>query len=422
VVTKRGYVQIIDHKNYNPRLIEYLTDSGWIGDIPPAEYLALFLRKLENPVEIWGHAFRNQLSPRARHLLFILTTMPTESRIGDVGQAFVSLHNSQCAKFGIAHSATDFNSALKELDGTFAGTRKVQEFVLVRFQNPSIRDFMQYLLLSGELLPEVIASLVFFEQAQWFVETLREEKPQVPSDELARHIPQIVGALKTLVDANSCSISVEGQQQWARITAKMANPAARLATIASAFANQKDRNDVGWMETKISELVAGLEAGKISPSSVVRSIEPLKALGYLDSDAGKYLVVVLKDQAMSEPCGLDDFETLANVIKTVPQSFGEAELKTVRAAYSKFADQYATECDFTNPDELRDEAYRIGDVGDLLRVDTDAAQETLRASADEIEKRERSDRDDDDDRRGGGDVSDECSDGELDSMFGTLGS
>ena len=70
LVTQRGYVQIVDHKNYNPRVIQYLTDVIWIGETPSTEYLALFLRNLDNPVEIWGHAFRNQLSDKSRHLLF----------------------------------------------------------------------------------------------------------------------------------------------------------------------------------------------------------------------------------------------------------------------------------------------------------------------------------------------------------------
>jgi len=184
LVAKRGYVQIVDHENYNPRLIEYLTDSAWIGDIPPTDYLKLFLRKLDNPVEIWEHAFRNQLSDRARNLLFVLTSMPAEVRMADLERAFASFHNSQCTKFAISHSATDFNNALKELDGTFVSTRKVQEAVLVRFQNPSIRDFMQYLLLGGEALAGVVGSLVFFEQAQWFVEKQSEKKPQFRLDEL----------------------------------------------------------------------------------------------------------------------------------------------------------------------------------------------------------------------------------------------
>lgn len=421
LVAKRGYVLIVDHKNYNPRLIEYLTDSAWIGEIAPTDYMTLFLRKLDNPAEIWEHAFRNQLSDRARDLLFILTTMPTESRIGDVEKAFVSFHNSQCAQFGIPHSATDFNSALKELDGTFASTRKVQDYVLVRFQNPSIRDFMQFLLLAGELLPEVISALVFFEQAQWFVETLSEEKPQVPVDELARRIPQLLEALKRLFEATSCSIAVDGHQNWQRITEKKVNPSGRIATIGSAVSRRADRADADWMTARIAELASSLHDGKLSASSVVGSIESLKALGYLESDAGKQLVLALKNSATSEPYDLDDFETLANVVHSVPKSFVESELESIRVAYSEYADRYAGECDLTNPDELREEASRISDIGDLLKVDTKTAQETLRQSAHEIEVEQESRWDDDDDRRGGG-SSDECSDGELDSMFGTLSS
>ncbi len=420
LVAKRGYVQVIDHSNYNPRLIEYLTDLAWIGEVSSSDYLTLFLHKLDNPVEIWEHAFRNQLSDRARHLLFIFTTLPTESRLGDVEQAFTSFHNSLCARFGIAHSVTDFKSALKELDGTFAATRKAQDQVLVRFQNPSIRDFMQNLLLGGELLEEVIASLSFFEQAKWFVETLREETPQVSREELTRHIPQIVDALQRLIYANSCSISVVGTQRWALITSEPANPAARLATIASFTANQKGRSDAEWISAKLAELVGSLKADKLTAASIVGSVETLKELGHLDSDAGKELVVALKAQAMSDLCGLDDFETLATIIDTLPESFDEAEVESVRAAYSGFADQHAIECDFTNPDELRDEASRISELGDLLQVDTVFAQDALKEKADEIEREEPPDWDGDDDRRGG--ASDECSDGELDSMFGTLNS
>jgi hypothetical protein len=420
LVRKQGYVQVIDHKNYNPRLIEYLTDLAWIGEVSSSEYLAMFLRKLDNPVEIWEHAFRNQLSDRARHLLFILTTLPTDCRLGDVEYAFATFHNSQCARFGIARSATDFKGALKELDGTFASTRKVQEQVLVRFQNPSIRDFMQNILLGGELLEEVIVSLSFFEQARWFVETLKEEKPQVSRMELTRHIPDVVGALQRLIYVRSCSVSVVGTQQWAQIREEPENPAARLAVIASFTATQNDRREAGWIVVTLAELLGRLKAGELSAGLIVGSVETLKELGYLDSDVGFELVRALKTEAMSDPCDLDDFEILANVINLLPELFDEDELETVRVVYSEFADGHAEECDFTNPDELREEASRIGEIGNLLEVDTESVQEMLKQSANEIEETEGSDWDDDE-RGSGRGASDECSDIELDSMFGTLG-
>jgi hypothetical protein len=64
------------------------------------------------------------------------------------------------------------------------------------------------------------------------------------------------------------------------------------------------------VETKISELADNLESDEVSASSIIDSIATLKELAYLDSDAGKKLVVALKIQAMSDPYALDDFETL----------------------------------------------------------------------------------------------------------------
>jgi hypothetical protein len=420
LVAERGYVQIVDHRNYNPRLIEYLTNSMWIGNTPPDDYLTLFLQNLDNPVKIWGHAFHNQLSDGARHLLLVLTTMPTESRMVDIERAFMAFHNSQCAKLSIAHRSTDFTNALKELDGTFVATRKVQESVLVRFQNPSIRDFMRNLLLDGELLGEVIESVVFFEQAQWFIETLDDEMPSAIPGAIVRHGSILIEVLQRLVKAKGCSFFAVGSQARQHISPMILDPVARLATIARAISTEKHHQDRGWVIEKLSELSSKLVTGELSASFFVGSIETLQELGYLESAEGKRLVLALKSRVMNEPSDLDDFETLAKVINTLPQLFDESEVESVREAYSEYADRHAVECDFTNPEELRDEASRVSSIGDLLHVDVDSAQDILRESANEMEKEEESHWDDDYERYASGHV-DVCSDRELDSMFGTLG-
>jgi len=420
LVAKRGYAQIVDHKNYNPRLIEYLTDLAWVGKSSSVEYLPLFLRNLDNPVEIWGYAFRQQLSDRARHLLFVLTTMPTESRMEDFEEVFSVFHNAQCKRFNIANRVTDFKNALKELDGTFVATRKIQGSVLVLFQNPSIRDFMQNLLLEGEMLSEVIISLVFFEQGQWFVETMNDKKSKLPLKELLRHVPKILNALQRLIETKSCSFSVYGEQPNLHISPKIVNPAARLTTVALAISIQKKQDNGKWMTIKISELTSKLTARELSPMSCVALITILKKLGYLTSNEGNRLASALKASAMNDPSDIEDFETLAKMIKILPHFFVESELKIVRKTYSGFADQYASECDLGNPAEIRAEASRIGSVGDFLQVDTNDAQASLIESADKIEEgEEEPDWDRDDDLRGSGDSAD-CSDAELDSMFGTL--
>lgn len=317
LTTKRGYLSIVDHKNYNPRLIEFLTDMDWVGDTAPKEYLALFLKKLDNPVDIWEHAFRNQLSDKAKNLLFILTTMPIETRINDVEKAFRAFHNLRCSKYSIAHSESDFQKALKELDGTFTATRRVPDCILVRFQNPSIRDFMQYLLLGGESLSDAITSLVFFEQAQWLAARLNEEASQLPMDALILHAASIIQALRKLIDAPSCTVLTYSPY----LHVETSDSISRLATIASAAQKHMHREDSEWVEGQIAELSKRLAAGQIYPSTIIQSMKPLQEYGYLETSSGMELISKLKIKTMCEPSDLDEFETLANLIDIVPQHF-----------------------------------------------------------------------------------------------------
>lgn len=428
LVTGRGYLKIVDHQNYNPRLVEYLTDSAWMGDIPARDYPALFLRKLDNPVAIWDHAFRNQLSDRARHLLFVLTTMPRESLMRDVEKAFEAFHLPQCRRFGIARSTTDFNTALKELDGTFVATRQIQYCVLVRFQNPSIRDFMQNLLFGGECLRELLGSLVFFEQARWFADTLREESPQLSLLHLRDRVDEIVGAMEELIDMPSCSIRVEGADAWQRFSILQSNPATRVAQFATAVKGANTPKTAAFIASRIGQLAERLEAGSISATSCFEAVETLGALGHLANEQGERFEKALKTAASSHLSDFDDFETVAGVIDALPHLFGEDELEEIKGAYAAFAAGYAEGCvsgsiDISDPELLREEASRIEHVGDLLTVNTQKAQERINEHAEKMERRSREREEWEYDHRsqsGGG--GEDCSDREMDSMFGTLGS
>jgi hypothetical protein len=293
--------------------------------------------------------------------------------------------------------------------------------MLVRFQNPSIRDFMQNLLLTGELLPEVINTLVFFEQAKWFEATLRDKNPQISLKALKPHASKIADMMQSLIGVPSCSISVYEDQKWQHLSRDEIDLAKRLASTAKALSKRNVRDDDEWMAEKISKLITLLDENEISLSSCIGPIKVLNYLGYLGSDEGNELISLLKSRAMDAPADMDDFETLANVVKALPRLFAESELEAVREAYSTFVEHYGTSCDIRNPEKLREEASRVEDVGDLLEVDTNSAQEALREAADEIET-EQDERPDDDDDWRGGQNSEVCSNSELDSMFGTLAS
>src|SRR4029078_238673 len=86
----RAYLQIIDHPNYNPRIIEYMTDRDRLRGTSRSKYISRFIATLDNPEELWSHAFTSQILPESRILLMILVTLPRQIFLEDLTTAFTS--------------------------------------------------------------------------------------------------------------------------------------------------------------------------------------------------------------------------------------------------------------------------------------------------------------------------------------------
>lgn len=62
IFNERHYLEIIDHPNYNPRIIDLMTKYSRLQCIQPNNYFKFFMSNLDNPLEVWRHAFEEQLS------------------------------------------------------------------------------------------------------------------------------------------------------------------------------------------------------------------------------------------------------------------------------------------------------------------------------------------------------------------------
>jgi DNA polymerase III delta prime subunit len=143
--------KIVDHKNYNPRIIEAMTDGIHIREVTPAHYAEAFLSALDNPHQLWDTAFRTHIAPRCRHLLFCLFfSSEYGAELDELKIAFNALHPEICKKYNISYGAKDFEESVKILEGGFvsiSGTR-------VSFINPSLRDYMTGYLDDAEMLSD----------------------------------------------------------------------------------------------------------------------------------------------------------------------------------------------------------------------------------------------------------------------------
>src|SRR5260370_15480551 len=142
-----------------------MTQYRYASRIDPTKYFDEFVRSLANPARIWDHAFRNDLSEAAQHVLLALASMPPTVLLSDLRVAFDSFYQHRRNKIGFATSSRDFEHALKGLDGNFVQTNLVGEDPVIAFHNPSINDYLDsYLAESPHDVADLLHSVAFFEQ------------------------------------------------------------------------------------------------------------------------------------------------------------------------------------------------------------------------------------------------------------------
>lgn len=132
------FLEIIDHRNFNPRLIDLLTSADYvsIADRPIRETVR---HVLDNPHELWEKPYRNHFTEGARGLMLALFF--NEGRVGlqALEAAFQQMVGSMGLTIGRADIPVRFRAALKELEGSAIAIEDRH----VRFANPGIRDFLQ---------------------------------------------------------------------------------------------------------------------------------------------------------------------------------------------------------------------------------------------------------------------------------------
>lgn len=72
LMKRNQFLNIIDHVNFNPRIIEYVTKKKNIIGKTEESYYNFILSKLNNPKDVWQDEFENRIEPIDRIFLYIL--------------------------------------------------------------------------------------------------------------------------------------------------------------------------------------------------------------------------------------------------------------------------------------------------------------------------------------------------------------
>ena len=139
ILKRDFYLDIVRHGGFNPRLVEWLSTYRRVRAVPVEEYREFVGGLLDDPSEIWRHAYEHQVSDAARSLLLALFSLGGSADRERLEAAFTGLHERRCQRYDLHLSPSDFRSALRELVGAFLTLEGADS---VQVLDPSVLDLM----------------------------------------------------------------------------------------------------------------------------------------------------------------------------------------------------------------------------------------------------------------------------------------
>jgi len=191
ILSGKKYWDIIIHRNYNPRLIEFITNANNSIDVPKGKFMEFVSRNLENPEEVWRHAYEQQLSAEEVILLHIIYSQKQNTQIDDTRLLFDNMLQYEVASFNHRPTINPFINACKKLlDGILKKEVTISsKLELINFINPSINDFLNnYFLANNEARWKLIRgskNIEQFEQYKQYFFNYSDSKLNFLRDEIS---------------------------------------------------------------------------------------------------------------------------------------------------------------------------------------------------------------------------------------------
>lgn len=176
------YWNIINHRNYNPRIIEFVCNPSRYKTIPSNKFFLFIKKHLDNPSEMWKDEYDYRLQHEDRILLqtiYSLTNTTVNSEI--VRECF---EHRISGIPSIDKTLDQFDQALHRLNEGFIKILDNQGIKELSMQDPSVNDFLDGRLFMGSAEhTELLSSICMIKQLRLLPE--------------ADRIPYVVSLLET---------------------------------------------------------------------------------------------------------------------------------------------------------------------------------------------------------------------------------
>ncbi|MEO8209251.1 MAG: restriction endonuclease [bacterium] len=172
ILKDQFYRTIIKHKNYTPRIIDFITDLTKISDFSEEQYFQFVNINLNNPKEIWRYSFTHQIGHFEKCLLLTLFTFQGQVDENSLIQAFEQRIELEKNEHNQIPNSNQFIESMRILLNGFVKLsisnietgEKIYTFI-----NPSLIDFLiGYIKESYQERKDILSSICFIEQIERF--------------------------------------------------------------------------------------------------------------------------------------------------------------------------------------------------------------------------------------------------------------
>jgi hypothetical protein len=369
ILNDKNYEKILNHENYNPRIIDHMTSFIRLSETSSNTYVDVFILNLDNPKDIWKHAFERQINSASRHLLLVLVTLPEMTSLEDVKTAFWAFHRYRHQLHGFSTNSLDFNDSVKLLDGNFIRIFQIgSKIKTIRFHNPSVRDFLQtYLLDSESDICDLVTSSIYFEQLEiiWTGHSQykldREIKITPPLFSwISRNYPAFLNSLQRTIYERSCKIvskpSFEERIVFIlKVTSEYQIPLSNEINIPI-----------------IKKLISNLQNPTYNTDKLelIKIIYKLESIDFYGEESIREIYQLTRNILIAEPCDFYDFRALESFFMTFREDFSQAEIEEIQSKFKKFCVDEVKHriCNNYGIEELQGFARRVKEMAESFEM------------------------------------------------------
>lgn len=344
----KNYWKIIRHKNFNPRIIETMTESIEYLDIDSAEYVSKFLNFLDKPILLWEHAFLNQISNASKNLLLELASLDDSAPIDTVEKSFKSIQIYKFNTYGFHANPNDFAKALRELDGNFITINKFISEVRISFHNPSIKDFIEdYLSKNYSEVIDICKSAESFEQCMKLSKYIKTSELNILIFQLEKNL------FKNDFKSTIHNFSIEQ----------------RLLSLLKLYEKFRDDRIIGLVHTMMDALIKHIHSNHAVKETIVQIVSSLKKM-QIDYNERQFKAAI-KSFFLKDLDVIYNFGYCISLQKANPDFFMKNELRDLNIRFEEYYKEFYA---------CLDDGY-IPDGEFVLELD----QELIRESLDTLE-------------------------------------